>query len=389
MLKFTTLSISLATVTSGAAVSPALGLLAMHFNEYPEFMVKLIVSLPSIMIIFTSFVFAKLAKYLDVKLLACIGFCLFIFGGVMPFFLDNLVLILVCRAILGVGVGFLTPLSVSLIGFLFNKNEQTKLMGLSSMFNQIGAVLTVSFSGFLASISWQYSFLIYLFAVLIFILVLIFLPRVKMGQKDKKFDKRNAKSIADILVCMFFVQVLFFSFVNNFSIIYQQENIINASFIGVLMGVNGLFGAFCSFAYPKILAIFGKKTKYLASIFYVLAFGIFSLRVDGNVLGMNAMIVLGVVGLVCNGIATGTFMPLLVSQISIRSKKVNLSTNMALGSIFLFSGQFASPLIDAILIKVLHLDGGRDAFLISFFVAIFLFLYTSKIKLKVAKKSSK
>lgn len=382
-LKITILSISLATVTSGAAVAPALGIFAKHFYEYPELMVKLIISLPSVVIIFSSIIFAKVTKYFDAKTLAIIGFSFFIIGGIMPFFLQNLYIILFFRGILGFGVGFLTPLSVSLIGFMFEKSEQSKLMGLSGMCNQLGAFITVSFSGFLASISWQYSFLIYLFALLIFILVLVFLPKVKLSQKVQKFDKRNFKVVFSFIACVCIMQVLFFAFTNNFAIVYVD--IIKPSLVGVVMAINGLCGAICSLYYPKIIKTFKAKTKYIGGFFYLLAFGLFSLRFNSwySINGISLELICGILAAVCNGIATGTLMPLLISQISLKSKKANLSANMAICSVALYSGQFVSPIIDAICVKIFDLNHPKDAFLIAFFIAILFLAYSSRLKLKL------
>lgn len=385
MLKISILSISLATVTGGAAVAPALGLIAKHFSNDSELLIKLIITLPSLFIIFSSLIFAKLANYLSVKQLAFIGFTLFIIGGVAPFFLDDIIQVLVCRAILGLGTGFLMPLSVSLLGFLFKKEEQGKLMGLSAMCNQLGAVITVSFSGFLASISWQYSFLIYLFALVLFVLNMIFLPNIKIAEKKKKLDLRNIKNLSGIYINLFFMQVLFFNFTNNFSIIYQKEQIISASFIGVIMGFNGLFGAIASMNLHKVVKKIRTKIKILGAFIYILAFLLFAIRFSEHIeiVGINLMLIIGIIAAILNGLAVGFSLPFLFSQISTRSKKQNLATNMALASIATFSGQFSSPLIDELLEHIFNLHHPRDAFLIAMFIAIFLFIYNLRLKIKL------
>ncbi|WP_267525400.1 MFS transporter [Campylobacter sp. MG1] len=385
MLKISILSISLATVTGGAAVAPALGLIAKHFSNDSELLIKLIITLPSLFIIFSSLIFAKLANYLSVKQLAFIGFILFIVGGVAPFFLDDIIQVLVFRAILGLGTGFLMPLSVSLLGFLFKKEEQGKLMGLSAMCNQLGAVITVSFSGFLASISWQYSFLIYLFALVLFVLNMIFLPNIKIAEKKKKLDLRNIKNLSGIYINLFLVQVLFFNFTNNFSIIYQKEQIISASFIGVIMGLNGLFGAIASMKLANLIKKIKTKIKIIGTFIYILAFLLFSIRLNSviEIFGINLMLILGILGAILNGIAMGLTLPFFFSQISTRSKKQNLATNMAVASIAVFSGQFSSPIIDGIFEYLFNLHHPRDTFLIATFIAIFLFIYNLRLKIKL------
>lgn len=385
MLKITALSISLATVTSGAAVAPALGLIAKHFANEGELLVKLIITLPSFFIIISSMVFAKISNVLNIKSIAIIGFLLFIIGGVAPYFLENIYYILIARAILGLGVGFLMPLSTSLLGYLFPKSEQTKLMSLSGMCNQLSAVFTVGLSGFLASISWQYSFLIYLFAIFMFVLCLIFLPNIKIGSKNISFDTRNAKYLIPIFVSAFIVQVLFYNFSNNFSIIYQEEGLIKSSLIGIVMSLNALCGAIASLNYSKIKAILGAKIRLVGGFCYIIAFSLFSIRMQGDyyIFNINLMLIFGILGAILNGIATGIIMPFLLSQISIKSKKINMAKNMALASICVYSGQFLSPFIDEIFLNIFSLHGARDNFLIALFIAIFLFIYNLRLKIKL------
>lgn len=388
MLKLSVLSISLATVTSGAAVSPALGLIAKYFSNEAEIMIKLIITIPSIMIIFTSFIFAKLSKIINAKYIAMIGFCLFLVGGVFPYFLNNIYLILISRAILGIGAGFLTPLSVSLIGILFEKHEQVKLMSLSGMCNQLGAVITVSISGFLASLSWQFSFLIYFFIIFIFLLNIIYLPKVMLSNTHKELDKRNLKIIYPFYISLFLTQVLFFNFTNNFSIIYEKEKLINPSFIGILMGSSGICGAFVSFKFSKLFSIVKEKIRYIGALGFLIAFLLFSIRFSENyyVFNLNLMLIIGIIACFFNGSAVGILMPFAFSQISIKSKKSALSTNMAIASACVFSGQFCSPFIDEIFMHLFNLHHPRDAFLIAALIALCLFIYNFRVKIKLNSK---
>lgn len=388
ILKLSVLSISLATVTSGAAVSPALGLIAKYFSNEAQIIIKLIITIPSIMIIITSFLFVKLSKIINAKYIAVIGFCLFLIGGVFPYFLDNIYLILFFRAILGIGAGFLTPLSVSLIGILFEKNEQIKLMSLSGMCNQLGAVVTVSISGFLASFSWQLSFLIYFFVIFIFLLNIIYLPKVMLSNTRKDFDKESLKATYPFYISLFLTQVLFFNFTNNFSIIYEKEKLINPSFIGILMGSSGICGAFVSFKFLKLISILKEKIRYIGALSFFIAFLLFSIRFNTNyyIFNLNIMLIISVVACFFNGSAVGILMPFALSQISIKSKNSTLSTNMAIASACIFSGQFCSPFIDEIFMYLFNLHHPRDAFLIAAFIALCLFIYNFKVKIKLNSK---
>ena len=51
-LKVTILSLSVVTVMAGAAVGPALGVIAAYFSDADPLMIKLIITIPSLFIIF-------------------------------------------------------------------------------------------------------------------------------------------------------------------------------------------------------------------------------------------------------------------------------------------------------------------------------------------------
>ena len=78
---------------------------------------------------------------------------------------DNIFLVLVMRALVGIGVGIIMPLSTGLLSYYFKPEQQVGLMGYSSAMNQMGGVIATLLSGLLANISWRVSFLVYLMGI--------------------------------------------------------------------------------------------------------------------------------------------------------------------------------------------------------------------------------
>jgi len=66
---------------SGAAVTPALGAIADYFNKTDSLLIKLIITLPSLFIIFTSLLFSLISSKLTSKAIAIIGLVFYIIGG--------------------------------------------------------------------------------------------------------------------------------------------------------------------------------------------------------------------------------------------------------------------------------------------------------------------
>ena len=178
-LKVTILSLSLVTVMSGAAVAPALGAIANYFIKVDPLLIKLIITLPALFIIFTSLLFSLISSRLSSKTIAVSGLLLYIIGGCGSGFVNNIYLLLAFRSILGIGVGLIMPLSTGLIAYLFDKNEQSKLMGYSSAMNNLGGIIATTLSGYLVSLNWRYSFAIYLLGLFVVIMVIGVLPKAE------------------------------------------------------------------------------------------------------------------------------------------------------------------------------------------------------------------
>ncbi len=119
MVTATILSMSLLTVMAGAAVAPAMGIIKEHFAEAPDMLVQLIISLPALFIIVTNMMFRSICKVLRTRSIAIIGLLLYVIAGVGCAFLDNIYMILVLRALLGISVGLIMPLSTSSVWIYF------------------------------------------------------------------------------------------------------------------------------------------------------------------------------------------------------------------------------------------------------------------------------
>ena len=140
-LTWTILSISLLTVMAGAAIAPALGIIRDHFSDASDVLVQLIVSLPALLIIVTNLVFPCLCRWMKTRTLALTGLVLYVLTGAGCFFVDNIWILLCLRALLGLSVGMIMPLSTGLLAYHYPPEKQAGLMGLSGAMNQMGGVV--------------------------------------------------------------------------------------------------------------------------------------------------------------------------------------------------------------------------------------------------------
>lgn len=109
---------------------------------------------------------------------------LFSVSGIAGGFANNIWLLLFSRLLMGVGLGMVIPFSMSLISDLYEREERTRMMGLSNSFNMLGGMFALVLSGQLAIFSWRLPFLLYASGVPVMMMVAFFLPGEVAGEKD-------------------------------------------------------------------------------------------------------------------------------------------------------------------------------------------------------------
>src|SRR5699024_12224344 len=97
MLKPTIISIAMATVMAGAAISPALGLIAAHFSDADPVLIKLVLTVPSLTIIPFSFVSSYLTKKISKRSIVLLGLAIYVISGVGAQF-SNTIEVLLARS---------------------------------------------------------------------------------------------------------------------------------------------------------------------------------------------------------------------------------------------------------------------------------------------------
>ena len=332
-LLYTILSISLLTVMAGAAIAPALGVISAHFAGRNPLLIQLIVSLPALFIILTNLVFPWLCRLMKTRTLALTGLALYVLSGAGAFFVDNIWVLLAFRALMGVSVGMIMPLSTGLLAYYFPPEEQAGLMGLSAAMNQMGGVVATFLAGVLAGISWNYAFLVYLMGLIAIILVAAFLPNERLsgrGGVSLSLLKRFHPSV----VGMFLVMILFFIYPTNFALTASGT----LSEMGVTLTMVGLdvVALLVGLCFGFLMKRFASQIKYIAPLGF--AAGYLCLAVGDSLVWL-------LLGSAFIGIANGIGVPYLNTIGSVKAGKEAATTVMPLLSAALYLGQFLSPLI--------------------------------------------
>lgn len=336
-LMFSILSLSLLTVMAGAAVAPALSVIRRHFNDSNPLFVQMIISVPAIFIVLTNFIFPLLCRKFSSKSLVIVGLIFYTAGGCVAGIFNQIGLVLMARALVGIGVGIIMPLSTGLLAFYFPPKEQHRLMGYSSAMNQMGGVISTLLAGLLAGLSWRASFAVYLLGLISLILCMIFLPNDKIHIVQKQETKsagERKRSYFPYIISMFFLMSAFFVYPSNFAMETAAEGIIPQGYVAIIMAMMDFTAFLGGLLFVSIKKICKTKTKFAAPLLFLVGYGLLSL--SGNwlcVLTGSALI----------GIANGAGIPYLISEASVKAGKTAATTVMPLLSAALYLAQFLSP----------------------------------------------
>lgn len=369
----TILSMSLLTVMAGAAIAPALGIIKAHFADAPEMMVQLIVSIPALLIIVTNLFFMSISRRLRTRTIAATGLMLYVVSGAGCFFADNIYVLLFLRAVLGISVGLIMPLSTGLLAFYFPPSEQARLMGLSAAMNQMGGVVATMLAGLLATIEWNYAFLVYLLGLIALLMVLAWLPNEQLDAANKRgvpFQPKQLLKFHPSVLGMLLLMMIFFIFPTNFAITAARQTSLTAEAITIIMVGLDVVAFFAGLFFGKMMKPFRIAIKYFAPVAFLMGYVLFAFGSVPAIIG----------GAVFVGIATGVGVPYLNTIASIKGGRNSATTVMPLLSAALYLGQFLSPIVVLPLSKTLFTDDVAAAYKIGVMlcVAYLLQVYSTR-----------
>lgn len=330
---------SLLTVMAAAAIAPAMGIIRQHFASAPDMLVQLIISLPALFIILTNLLFLPISRVLRTRAIAIIGLVLYVAAGTGCFFVDNIHLLLLMRALLGVSVGLIMPLSTGLLSYFYPPEEQARLMGLSAAMNQMGGVVGTLLAGMLASIAWNYAFLVYLFGLIALVMIVCWLPNEKLGSSNKRgkvFEPPQLLKFHPSVIGMLLLTMVFFVFPTNFAIITSRQLQLDTTAITLIMVALDLLAFFVGLVFGHLMHRFRTSIKFFPPIVLIIGYAFYAEA--SNV----AMLLIGSAFI---GVGNGIGVPYLLTIASIKGGKNSATTVMPLLSASLYLGQFISPIL--------------------------------------------
>lgn len=260
--------------------------------------VRLVTSLPSLISIpVTIFIGGIAGRKLSFRFCAVFGTVLIAFSGAAPFFFHtNWALVLVFRALVGVGVGFIAMRN-SLILKSVPEEKQTAVVGYGSALMNLGGMLAGPIVGALCAFGWRFSFLYDLLA-LVPAAIMIFALK-EPDEEDLAVDNNadhavyaGAKGHTDkrvwfYIIAQFVGTMALYPLLSGMSTYMSSEGIGNPVVAGLTVSAYNLAGILINIVLNPLLKKLGKNALWVMhSLFAVsMAIIVFLPHVPAIVLG--------------------------------------------------------------------------------------------------------
>ncbi len=321
------------------AIGPAMGGVSEFFNGYPT-LAKFIFSLPALFVLPATLLTPYICTFIPKKKILIYSLVVYTIAGSIAGFFSNIYAILVCRAFLGISVGFLMPLSQSLPIDFYTGIERIKVVTKRNASQNLGSLFCLLSSGVLATFSWRYSFATYLVGLPVLFLILFKMPDVPTA--DKEEDNKSASLFTlPSVVYFYFLYVLVFTtiiyaFYGNIAILINVENIGSSMTSGNVLAA----AAFAAFIISYNLERIRKFCKH-----YTEALGWLCLGISYVLFATSTILPLFYLGGMLASTSLGILLSTILINVSTCVEKEQGVQAMSLMTIALFLGQFLSPLL--------------------------------------------
>jgi MFS family permease len=312
-------------------ITPALQTIMEAFPDLSVSTIYLVSTLPSLIVIpATLFAGAVLGSKMKYKTIASLGILLFVVGGVAPVFASDFTVVLIERAVFGIGLGLISPLGNALVLGVYGEDKRAAMLGMGTLMMNIGGIVLQFLGGSLAGISWNMAFWPHALGILSFVLVLLFLPEPPQMVVPEGAEKPKVKIPGSIwLIALLFGISMFITY-------------------PILMGMS---------SWLSLNEVGGSTTSALVIAMFTVGGMIGGALFAPAYKALKRFIVGATLCMVAVGIAMIIFIPNLISII-IGCTLVGIAFSMMMPAVFMIVGMItdpqAIPMATSILLAVMN-----------------------------------
>ncbi|MHA2388104.1 MAG: MFS transporter [Candidatus Hodarchaeales archaeon] len=349
------LLLSTLTVMAGVTLTPALPALRANFSSIVnvDLLVRLTLTITPLFIALGAPIIGVIVDKWGRKNLILITTVLYGIAGSAGFFLTSLEAIIVSRALLGIAVAGIMTTATTLIADYYQGEQRNKVMGYQGSFLAYGGIIFLLVGGFLASIGWQFPFLIYSLAFLLVPGIWIYLyeperSRLASKSETEKVTPDFALTVPYLALGIVYGSTLIFQIFFYFTLTELPFFLANSlqlkpDLIGVVLASATLSAGTFSLLFKQIKKHINFTTIFAIS-FLSCGIGFIIIYLSNDVVGI-------VISLLVAGIGLGLFVP--NSTVWMTSVSPELSRGLILSGFMssLFLGQFISPFVSQMLLE--------------------------------------
>jgi MFS family permease len=276
-------------------VTPAAANIFASFSYISPVMQNLFLTGPMLLSCIGALACGGLAKRFDKKSILIVSYVFFIVASVGGGLVHSIVYMVVMRLIVGFTYGVIMTASLGLIAEVFvEEKDRSFMLGAYSAVGCVIAMIMSAASGYIALGDWQNCFYIYLFAVPVLVMTIVYVPKTapegesEEGTGDKKSIPWG--KLLPILVAYLLVNLTYCGLTYYLSLYLEETGIGDASTAGICTSLVTCGSMIIGFVFSRIYVRTKRATPAIA--FMISAVVFLTLSVTKSVAVLMVMCVL-------------------------------------------------------------------------------------------------
>lgn len=330
--------LSLSLITGAATLlSAAIPYLTNYYSAASVGTIESLVAIPSLGSILTIVLNGWIVKKLGMKQTVLAGVLIAAIFGMLPFIISALPLVFLFRFILGLGIGLFSPHAISLISLLYDGQKKATLLGLQVGITALGNAAFLLLASLIISRSWQSIYLLYGFLLVVFWLVVKFVPDRPLPSADHRQTSKfniSGKALVYLVLCLW-------TFVIIYGVQFKIPTLLaglpdgNEAMGGLTLSLMNLAGLFAGLSFGPLLK------KFPRSLFVVGYLGA-GLMVLLLALSTNSMV--SMTSAIAFNFVYSFTGPFIILQLNTFTPKEEIVKINSLFSLVIIGSQFVSPI---------------------------------------------